>query len=151
MSWNYQNVAGPIPSGLANIVQEFGTVISALSPLLSAASAAVEAAQIFFNPTTSPYAAIVTALIAELEAFNNDLFATGVYYLSVTGDTALNLGIPVKHDSLGIPLLTPKQAIQAAINSFNDTCDTNRPQFSQYAEITAFGIMATSPAPEQFL
>lgn len=149
--WVNQNVAGPIPAGLANLVQGFGEVVSSLSPLLSAAQALVEVAQAFFNPTTSPYAALVNTLLTELQAFNNDLFATGVYYLSVTANTATNSGRIVQHDPLGIPLLTPEGAIEAAINSLYDQCDVNRPQFSEYAEVCAIGLMATAPSAGQFL
>lgn len=151
MAWVNQNIAGPIPSGLANLVQGLESVISTLTPLLSAAHALVEVAQVFFNPTSSPYAALVTSLLAELQAFNNDLFGTGIYYLSVTANTVENTGTTVKHDTLGIPLLTPNQAIEAAINSFYDTCDTNRPQLSQYAEVCAVALMATAPGAGQFL
>lgn len=141
-------MVGPIPAGLADLVEATEAVASTLSPLLAAAADLVSIAQAFFNPTSNPYAALVNSLITQAEDFNNDLFATGVYELTVDGDT---IGGRVKYDSFGIPLLTPGQAITAAISSLSDICDTARPQFSNEAEVTAIGFLATAPSPGEFL
>lgn len=148
MPWTKQNIAGPIPSGLAGILQSLSSVISALIPLLATAHTAVEAAQLFFTPTSNPYASLVTALLAEVQNFNNDLFGTGIYFLEVNGQTTAGIA---KYDQAGIPLLTPGNAILTAINSFDDTCDTNRPQFSVQAEVCATGVLATAPSVGEFI
>lgn len=148
MAWIKQDIAGPIPPGLSAIATGVGALASTLSPLLSAAAAAVSAAQAFFSPTTNPYSALVDSLLAEAQDFNNDLFSTGVYYLSVHGN---NVATANRRDILGIPLLTPGQAITAAIHSFEDTCDEARPQFSDSAQVSAIGILVTAPSLDQFL
>jgi hypothetical protein len=148
MSWVSQDVVHPIPSSLATLVSGTSSLISSITPVLHAASTLLTAAEVFFSPTTNLYAAFVTGLLTEAQNFNNDLFDTGVYQLTVSGDT---IGGVVKYDSFGIPLLTPGQAIQAAISSLSDLGDVNRPQFNNTAEVTAIGFMATAPSPDQFI
>jgi hypothetical protein len=53
-------------------------------------------------------------------------------------------------DSFGIPKLSPRQAILAAVESLDDLGDPNRPQFSDNAQVCALGIMATAPGLDQF-
>jgi len=147
MSWIKRDIAGPIPAGLGSLASTAGTMAGALTPLLATASAAVAAAQSFFNPTTNPYAGIANSLLTQAQALSTDLFSTGVYYLSVNGD---NVAGVTRHDQFGIPLLTPRQAITAAISSFDDLGDTQRPQFSNNATVCALGLLGTVPSPGQF-
>jgi hypothetical protein len=57
----------------------------------------------------------------------------------------------VGYNPLGIPVLSPRNAILAAIQSFDDLGDTNRPIFSDSAEVACIGFMATAPSLDQFL
>lgn len=53
-------------------------------------------------------------------------------------------------DSFGIPILTPRNCILEAVNSFDDLGDVNRPIFSNAVEVSAIGFMATAPGLDQF-
>jgi hypothetical protein len=146
--WIRRDIAAPIPAGIGSLASEVGSVLSTVNPLLTAATAAVNAASLFFNPTTNPYSALATGLLTEAQVLNNDIFSTGIYELFVSGDNVSGI---TAHDQFGIPLLTPRQAINAAIGSFNDLGDANRPQFSINAEVCALGLLATAPSSAQFL
>lgn len=54
-------------------------------------------------------------------------------------------------DSFGIPILTPKAAIDYAVASFDDLGDLNRPIFSDSANISAIGFMITAPGLDEFM
>lgn len=53
-------------------------------------------------------------------------------------------------DSIGVPILKPRDCINLAIDSLDDLGDSNRPIFSDAVEISAIGFMATSPGFDQF-
>jgi hypothetical protein len=81
----------------------------------------------------------------------NDLAGAGVYTLVVdpfkTG-SLLATGARLRYDVKGIPLLTPKEAILTAIASFDDLADSNRPIFSDTAQVSALGFLLTAPSAE---
>src|SRR5207244_7723 len=120
---------------------------STLTPILSTVSTLLSVAQAFYTSTTDPYKSLVTGLLSQAQAFNNDLFGTGVFNLSVTAD---NRQGRIRYDSFGMPLMTLQEAILAAVDSFSDTGDTFRPQFSLSANVVAVGFLATAPSPDQF-
>lgn len=148
MPWQNTGIAKPIPEELSNLLATAGGVLSALNPLLETIKTLLQIAQAFYSGVLDPLAALAQDLLTEAENIVNDFFGTGVYMLNVD---AVNRSGIVKYDSIGLPLLTPGQAISLAIDSLDDTGDIARPQFSNSANICAFGLMATAPSVDQFL
>lgn len=148
MPWRDTGIAKPIPNAIADVLSVAGGAISVIEPLLSAIKTLLQVAEAFYHGVLDPLAATVQALLTEAQNFITDFFGTGVFSLVV--DAVNRPGI-VKYDSLGIPLMTPGQAIFTAIDSLDDLGDINRPQFSVDASIVGLGFMATAPSPDQFL
>lgn len=65
---------------------------------------------------------------------------------SILESTRVNAGF----DSFGIPILTPRECILRAVDSFDDLGDDQRPQLSDAANVAAIGFMATAPGLDQF-
>lgn len=137
----------PVPKALGQIAHAASAVTTPLASVLGATSSLLSAAQTFYTSRTSPYKLLLNSILQQLQNFNNDFFGTGVFCLVVTPYTVSK---PVRYDALGIPQLTPAQAISAAIASFNDLGDVNRPQFSNSAEVCAFGLLVSAPTLGQF-
>jgi len=148
MSWKKQDIVKPIPKEISSIVNEASLLVSTISPILSSLSALVSAASALYVSTLDPYKTLVTSALTEAQNLNNNFFNTGVYYLTVTGD---KIGGKVKYDQYGIPLLTPAQAIDAVVASFDDTADFYRPQFNVSAQVSMVGFLATAPNKDQFI
>lgn len=55
-----------------------------------------------------------------------------------------------KYDENNIPTLTPVEAINLAIESFDDEGDVRRPPFSKASTVTGFGILITTPYLQLF-
>jgi hypothetical protein len=163
MPWQKQPISAPVSDAIVTVVDAVDTVVSVLDPILTVAETALELAKVFLHATTDPAAALFDAIVSELETLINDFFGTGVFVLEVnpfnvsaasvlvpglTNTTAPLIG---RHDDFGIPLMTPSEAISHMINSFDDTGDTERPQFSNQASTVAFGFMLTAPDIAGFL
>lgn len=148
MSWKQSPIVKPIPGNLAAIASTAGGVASTLGSTLNAVGSLLSLVQPFVNNTVNPYQSMTQSLLSEVQNFNNDFFGTGVYMLTVTG---YDRGGVVKYDTTGIPILTPGEAIEAAIASLDDIGDLARPQFSSGANIAAVGFLASSPSLGQLI
>lgn len=148
MAWKNSGIAKPIPSEIASLASSLGGVMSALGPLLSTVSSLLNLASGFYGGVQDPYSSLTTALIKETENAINNLFGTGLYNLIV--DPVNRSGI-IRYDSVGVPLLTPFEAINLAIKSLDDVGDLNRPIFSNSAEVVGLGFLITAPTLDQFL
>jgi hypothetical protein len=148
MSWTKRQLVPPLPSEAQPIVDALNTVSGAVVPILNAASTLLNAASIFFQ-SADLYKALMTALVTQTEDLVNDLFGSGAFELVVNPFTSFRRRQKV--DKNGIPLLTPEEAINLAIRSLDDQGDLDRPQFSDAANISAFGILVTAPDISVFL
>ena len=149
MSWLLKNIGPPIPPEAQAIVNEVDAVASAVTPLLDTATALLDVAKIFYIAGVDVYQTLTSTLISETEDLIDDLFGAGVFELVI--DPFSVFGPKFPKDVNGIPLLNPEQAIKLAIRSFDDVGDPNRPQFSDGANVAAFGLMATAPDVSSFL
>lgn len=152
MGWNKTDLAPPFPqefNDLASTISSVaGTVDSALSPVISA----LNAASVFFTAATDIYQFLTQTIISESENFVNDFFGSGVYELVLDP-----FSVPTKRfyepytspfatrDEKGVPFFTTIDALSAALKSLDDQGDDNRPQFSDSANIAAFGFLASAP------
>ena len=169
MSWEKKPVPAPLIDGLEDIATAITSITQPVIVLLETALAAIEVAKIFFLTSANPTTALANALIGELEKLNNDTFGTGVFQLvvqpfdistkftipgvgllsSVDTDAKLvefaQAGATFALDDFGIPALSPQTNISKILQSFDDEGDSERPQFSDGAQVTAFGFMITAP------
>jgi hypothetical protein len=137
-----------VPQELGNLLNSAGGTIATLQPILQTIKSLLQVAEAFYHGSLDPLSTVVQALLTEVENLVNDFFATGVYTLVV--DPINRPGI-VKYDSLGIPLMTPGQAIFTALDSLDDKGDPARPQFSDDAQVSGIGLLASAPTVDQFL
>ena len=144
MPWQNKPLLPPLPPELLSIVSAFSTVGTTVGAVLQIAADLLEAAKLFYLAATDPYKPLVAAIIVEIEDLINDLFTTGVYQLIVDPFSIVTPG--QKKDRWGIPLLTPGQAINAAIKSFDDLGDINRPIFSPSSQVASLAVMITTPS-----
>lgn len=170
MTWTKKSIPAPIPEGLDVIAAESSAILSAVSPILDTAISALEAASAFIGSDEDPIQSIALVLLQELQNFNNDLFGTGVFNLVVNPFNLLGENDPMsiaenqalapylpnfnktfgvrKRDQFGWPLVSPGKIIDIMQQSFDDDGDVNRPQFSESAEVCAFGFLITAPSLE---
>lgn len=148
MSWKLQSVPAPIPDGVQTIVDTLDSVATPLIAALDVLSTALNAAKIFFTSTSDPFSALVGSLLTEVQDLINDLFGTGVFVLFVD---ATKIEGRVAVDTFGIPTLKPDLALSTAVASFDDTGDTDRPQFSDSAQVAALGLLLTAPDVNEFI
>lgn len=149
MPWQSKPLISPLPGELIDIANTISGVASAVGTILDVVADLLEVAKVFYMVIADPYKALVAALITELEDLINDLFSTGVYQLIIDPYQVFSPGM--KKDRFGIPLLTPGDAINAAIKSFDDEGDANRPIFSPSSKVAALGIMITTPSYGEIL
>lgn len=148
MSWTPKTVTPPLPPGAADVVAAIGAATSTIGGVLSTVSALLDAAKIFFTAGTDLLQFLMNAVITEAENLNNDFFGSGAFQLIVSpfdmaGPRYLEDGNG--KDQYGIPYITPRDAISAAVRSLDDLGDANRPVFSDSAQIAAFGLLVTAP------
>lgn len=143
MAWVKKDVGAPVSQALVDAAGTAATAVGTMAGVLSIATSLLKVAQVFVNKKVDPFAAAFQSVITELENLNNDLFATGVYILTIN-----QLDVPGarRQDDFGVPILYPREALQMAIESFDDIGDPNRPQFSDGAQVCAFGFLATAPS-----
>lgn len=142
MPWQQSPVNGPISDAIKSALTPVSNALGAIAPILSAAQALLNIAKAFISGTTDPTQSLLSSLISELEDLVNDTFGSGVFLLTVN---PFKLEGIQRFDDFGTPLLTPAEAIDIMIESFDDLGDQARPQFSDSATVTAFGLMATAP------
>lgn len=154
MSWTPKTLTPPLPAEAQAVVDAVSAVTSTVGGVLATFSALLDAAKIFFVAGTDLFVALVSAIITEAENLNNDFFGSGAFQLIVSpfdlaGPRFLEEG--VGKDQYGIPFLTPRDAISAAVRSLDDTGDINRPVFSDSADVAAFGLLITAPDVRAFI
>ena len=174
MTWTQKPIPAPLLAEVEAIASQISSLTAPVVTLLDVASSALDAAKIFFSAAGNPTTALANSLITELENLNNDIFGTGVFQIVVqpfeltvrepipgigtasTIDTESRLleiaqtGATLAPDAFGITRLTPVKNIQKIVDSFDDVGDVERPQFSDSAEVCAFGMMVTSPTVNGF-
>lgn len=167
MTWTPKTITPPLPPEAQDIVDAISTVTGTVSGILTTFSTLLDAAKIFYNGGTDLFVALMNGIIDAAEDLNNDYFGSGAFQLiidpfSLPSTRYLEQGINdlaeditgakiKKKDQFGIPQLTPAECIAAAIRSFDDTGDENRPIFSDAADITALGLLITAPDLSAFL
>lgn len=144
MPWQNKPLLPPLHPKLLTLADDISGVASAVGAVLEVVGDLLEVAKVFYLLVTDPYKALVAALITELEDLVNDMFSAGVYQLVIDPFQVFSAG--TKKDRWGIPLLTPADAINAALKSFDDLADENRPIFSPDSKVAALGIMVTAPS-----
>lgn len=142
MSWKQSPVNGPVSDAVKDALTPISNSLGSVAPLLATAKALLDIAKVFVQGVNDPFAQIISQAADELEDLINDTFGTGFFVLTVN---PFKLEGIRRFDDFGTPLLTPSQAIEIMVNSFDDLGDENRPQFSDSATVTSFGIMATAP------
>jgi hypothetical protein len=143
VAWKKSNIGAPVSSALANAAGGAASAVGTMGAVLGVAQSLLGVASAFVATKVDPFASAFQSIISELEKLNNDLFGTGVYFLTIN-----QLDVPGarRQDDFGIPMLYPREALQMAIESFDDLGDVNRPQFSNQANVCAFGMLATAPS-----
>lgn len=146
--WTKSDVFAPVSKELAQIAGTAAGAAGATAGVLGAAAGLLQVAAAFITGTSDPFKAAYASVIDELEDLLNDLFGAGVFSLTIN-----QFDVPGRRpkDDFGIPLLLPREALQLAIASFDDLADENRPQFSDSAEVAAFGFLANAPSVEGLL
>lgn len=145
MAWKKGDISAPASGPLASAAGAVGGAIGTMSSVLQVASTLLGVASALYKANQDPFAAGFNSVLQQVQNLNNDLFASGVYQLTINQFDVPGVR-PV--DDFGIPLLTPREALQMAINSFDDLADPNRPQFSNSATVSGFGFLATSATPD---
>lgn len=141
MSWKKSDIGAPaIASAAAAAGSVLGAIGAATAATAIAASQVATANQAFQDKADKTLAAF-NAVVTSVENLINDTFGTGVYMLQIN-----QFDVPGRRplDDFGVPLLYPREALQMAISSFDDLADDQRPQFSDQAQVAAFGFLATA-------
>jgi len=147
--WQKLTIKTPnVANKAAPVISSIHSGLSFLTNVVSTISAAIDLVKNFVTGVVDRFKPIVGTIIDELENIENDLYATGCYALVIT---PWNVSGEKKYDTLGIPVLTVQSAINEAIKSFDDKGDENRPQFSDEANVAAFGILVTAPNLDNFI
>ena len=141
MPWQQKALLPPLPPEAQDVVDDLNAVAGSIIPILDAAATILDAAKIFFSAGSDLYAALMTALITEVENLINDLFGSGAFELMVHNSSVLSTKL--QKDKFGIQLITPADAVNLAIQSFDDLGDDQRPQFSDAASVAGFGFLVT--------
>lgn len=142
MPWEQSDINGPVSEAVQDALTPVSNALGAVAPVLETANTLLDAAQTFVDGVKDPFAGLLDDAINELENLVNDTFGTGAFLLTVN---PFKLEGVRQFDDFGIPLLTPADCIELMVESFDDLGDEKRPQFSDSATVSAFGIMATAP------
>lgn len=140
MSWEKHTIGIHVPEAISAAADGAQAVAGGLDAVVSAAASLVDVASAFYEGTADPAAGLVEQLITTVSTLVDDAFGTGVYILVVT---PYNVGTLPKGAG-GVPLLTPRRAIDNMRRSFDDAGDDARPQFSETAQTTGLGLLATA-------
>ena len=171
MSWKQSNVQSPVDDELVKFLENSAVLSDKVSGILDTASEILDVVSALYVEEADPLASVMGIIVSQIQNFFNDLFGTGVHTLvinpfgkekdskdkpgvkkkivdEVLGESTL---FDLKTDEFGIPLLTPSDAIDLAVDSFYDLNDPDRPIFSEGATIGAYGILLTAPGLEIFI
>ena len=129
MTWDSYNLNNLFPQEIADLVGDVATVSDSVATAAETVASAMEALSELIINFNDPLAIAVNALIAALEATVLDTLNTGVYFY---------------YDAEGYPFSPPRGYIQWRArfkNSFNDPADSEKPDFSDSAEVGAIMIV----------
>lgn len=148
MTWESKTLNSILPGPFAQLASAANTAANGLDAVATVLNTAVTLVKAFQTTTSDPFFALVNALISDAEDLLNDTFGAGFFLLLVTPYT---IESPTYDITFKIPTLTPAQALTRAQQSFDDQGDLARPQFTDSATVTGFGIMATAVSPDILL
>lgn len=142
MAWKQTQVAAPVFNEIANLAGQATAAAGAITSAAAVAGAAIGKAKTAYASKADPLASAFKTVVEATQNTLNDTFGTGVFMLTIN-----QFDVPGARrvDEFGVPLLFPREALQMAIESFDDTADPLRPQFSADAMVCAYGFIATAP------
>lgn len=143
MSWSQKDLTPPLPSEISDIANQISSTTGVVIPILDLTSKLVETASVLFSPGIDPFGNIMTTIVQNIESLINDLFGTGAFELVIEPTNTFGRGI--RRDQFGLAQANPRDVINLAIRSFDDQGDSNRPQFSRFAQVSSFGLLVSSP------
>lgn len=170
MYWKQSNVTLNVSKELRDFAGQAAAISSKVSSVLGAAVELIDVINFLYQEQADPFAKIMAVIAYQLQDFIDDTFSTGMYSLFVSPyflegvyqkapivkrkivdefltETAIS---GVRYDKQGYATMTPREAIEKAVDSFYDEGDADRPQFSNNAAVSSFGIMITSPSIDIF-
>lgn len=142
MAWKKTQVAAPVFNEIGQLAGQAAAAAGAIANSAALANAAVGKAKQAYASKADPLAAAFSTVVGAARNILNDAFGTGVFMLTIN-----QFDVPGTRqvDDFGIPILYPREALQMAIESFDDQADPLRPQFSDDATVCAYGYLATAP------
>lgn len=138
--WKRANLGPKLPGPIQAIVDGADSLLGGVKPILETVRDILKLVKHFYANNVDPLAALLGAILDEIESIINDFFATGFYTLLIS---PTDQPYPV-YDEYGIPRMSPSRAIDLAVKSFDDPGDENRPQFSDSAVVTCMALMISA-------
>jgi hypothetical protein len=150
MPWTVKTISSPLSPAVNDIATATQAGASSVQTLLDAAVVLLDAAKIFFQSGTDPFKLIYEPLVSQVETLINDFFGTGLFELVIDPFKIFPGEVNFETDKNNIPILTPGNCINLAIQSFDDQGDPNRPQFGDTTDVSGWGFLITAPNIELF-
>lgn len=147
MPWQQRTISSQLPSGFNSLTTSAESLSGSLETAVDVLKGAVLVAKAFVVTNVDPFGTLANAIITEIQILVDDFFATGFSMLVITPNDIENGSF----DAFGIPTMTPGRALAEAVKSFDDAGDTRRPQFSDSATVTAFGILVTAVSIDELV
>lgn len=151
VGWEQKAIKAPLDNEVIRIIEQLKTNTGKVVTGLTLVANALDIAKVFFTVTEDIFAAVMDLIITDLENLNNDLFGTGAFQLAIHPFSVIDETKRRKLEKEGkepppfeIQYITPRQAVNHAINSFDDKGDGARPQFSDGAAVSAFALLITA-------
>lgn len=143
MAWKKTDVAAPVFNEIAALSGSAAKSVSSIASLAKQATATVDKVKKSYASKADPLIQSFTTVVAATQNLLNDTFGTGVFMLTIN-----QFDVPGARrvDDFGVPILYPREALQMAIESFDDLADPLRPVFSADATVCAYGFLATAPS-----
>lgn len=146
--WTRINLELLTPGPIGILYSALSSVVTALKSVLTVLQTLIKTAKVFYSSAVNPFATLLGKLLQSIEDMIADFFSSGLYSLFVAPKEGYTSS--VKKDAWGIPSLTPGEAINMAVRSFDDPGDLERPLFSDSATVGAIGLMLTLPTFASF-
>ena len=147
MAWEKRDIASALPDGFTDLADSAATLSGNLETVVDLLKTAVLVAKAFVSTNIDPYSTLAGAIITEIEGLVDDFFASGFSILVITPNDIENGSF----DAFGVPTMTPDRALTEAVKSFDDAGDTRRPQFTDNATVTGFGILVTAVSIDELV
>lgn len=84
MPWTKTDIHTPIPKPIAKALKDVDSAVSSITSVLATVSAALNLVKVLAAGYSDLFAALVGALITELETLVNDFFGSGLFMLTIT-------------------------------------------------------------------